>query len=57
VQEITRHSLLGHERELDLPRTIRNGREALIGLILDRRLETWLVELVRYVKEMHDASI
>jgi hypothetical protein len=57
VQEITRHSLLGHERELDLPRTIRNGREALIGLILDWRLETWLVELVRYVKEMHDASI
>ena len=33
VQEVARHPLLGREREFDLARTIREGQEALIGLI------------------------
>jgi DNA-directed RNA polymerase sigma subunit (sigma70/sigma32) len=37
MQEVARHLLLGRERESDLARTIREGQEALIGLILNRR--------------------
>ena len=51
MQEVARHPLLGREREVDLARTIREGQEALIGLILNRRrLERCLVELARKIR-------
>ena len=51
VQEVARHPLLGRERELDLARTIREGQDALIGLILNRRrLERCLVELAGKIR-------
>jgi len=51
VQEVARHPLLGREREFDLARTIREGQEALIGLILNRRrLERCLLELAQKVR-------
>jgi len=51
VQEVARHPLLGREREFDLARTIREGQEALIGLILNRRrLEGCLVELAGKIR-------
>jgi RNA polymerase primary sigma factor len=51
VQEVARHPLLGREREFDLARTIREGQEALIGLILNRRrLERCLLELAQKIR-------
>jgi RNA polymerase primary sigma factor len=51
VQEVARHPLLGREREFDLARRIREGQEALIGLILNRRrLERCLLELAQKIR-------
>ncbi|HYR02002.1 MAG TPA: RNA polymerase sigma factor RpoD/SigA [Syntrophobacteria bacterium] len=51
MQEVARHPLLGREREFDLARTIREGQEALIGLILNRRrLERCLVEVAGKIR-------
>jgi RNA polymerase primary sigma factor len=51
VQEVARHPLLSRERELELARTIREGQEALIGLILNRRrLEKCLAELAVQIR-------
>ena len=51
VQEVARHPLLGREREFDLARTIREGQDALIGLILNRRrLERCLAELAGKIR-------
>jgi RNA polymerase primary sigma factor len=51
MQEVARHPLLGREREFELARTIREGQEALIGLILNRRrLERCLVELAAKIR-------
>jgi RNA polymerase primary sigma factor len=51
VQEVARHPLLSREREFELARTIREGQEALIGLILNRRrLERCLVELAAQIR-------
>lgn len=51
MQEVARHPLLGREREFELARAIREGQDALIGLILNRRrLERCLVELVAKIR-------
>jgi len=51
MQEVARHPLLGREREFELARTIREGQEALIGLILNRRrLERCLLELAQKIR-------
>ena len=51
VQEVARHPLLDRESELGLARAVREGQEALIGLILKRRrLEGYLVELAGQIR-------
>jgi RNA polymerase primary sigma factor len=51
VQEVARHPLLGREREFELARAIREGQEALIGLILRRRrLEGYLAKLAGQIR-------
>lgn len=51
VQEVTGYPLLGPERELQLARTLREGQEALIGLILNRpRPEGYVIDLARTIR-------